>query len=83
VGLTTPHHKKLLLRNLKKRRPLPRQGDHLLLRDFGPYGILFMNVCVLLLPLPRYGDHLLLRDFGPYGIIFMNVCLVITVATVW
>jgi hypothetical protein len=21
-------------------------GDHLLLRDFGPYGIIFMNVCV-------------------------------------
>jgi hypothetical protein len=23
-------------------------GDHLLLRDFGPYGIIFMNVCVVI-----------------------------------
>jgi hypothetical protein len=43
-------------------------GDHLLLKDFGPYWIIFMNVCVLL-ALPWYGDHLLLRVFGVYRII--------------
>jgi hypothetical protein len=44
-------------------------GDHLLLRDFGPYGI-FMNVCVITVAMV-----ILLRDFGPYGIIFMIICV--------
>jgi uncharacterized YccA/Bax inhibitor family protein len=36
------------------------------LKDFGPYGIIFMNVCVTVAMV------MLLRDFGPYGIIFMD-----------
>jgi hypothetical protein len=59
--------------------------DHLLLRDFGPYGIIFMKVYVVItvttVMLLRYsgpcvtsvymlvGDHLPLRDFGPHGIL--------------
>jgi hypothetical protein len=37
-------------------------GDHLLLRDFGPYGIIFMNVCVVI----TVAMVILLQDFGPY-----------------
>jgi hypothetical protein len=37
-------------------------GDHLLLRDFGPYVIIFMNVCVVL----TLAMAMLSRDFGPY-----------------
>jgi fluoride ion exporter CrcB/FEX len=50
------------------------------LRDFGPYGIIYVNVCgttritVVI--------AMLLRDFGPYAIIFMNVCGVIIVVIV-
>jgi uncharacterized YccA/Bax inhibitor family protein len=44
-------------------------GDHLLLRDFGPYEIIFMNVCVVI----TNAMVKLLKDFGPYGIIFMTV----------
>jgi uncharacterized YccA/Bax inhibitor family protein len=39
----------------------------LLLRDFGPYGIIFMNVCVVI----TVAMLMLLREFGPYGIIFI------------
>jgi uncharacterized YccA/Bax inhibitor family protein len=46
-------------------------GDHLLLRDFGPYGLIFINVCVVI----TVAMVMLLRNFGPYGIIFMTVCL--------
>jgi uncharacterized YccA/Bax inhibitor family protein len=52
-------------------------GDHLLLRDVGPYGIIFMNVCVV----RTVAMVMQLRDFGPYGIIFM-MCVAATVATV-
>jgi hypothetical protein len=45
-------------------------GDHLLLRDSGPYGIIFMNACVVI----TVAMVMMLRDFGPYGI-FMNVCV--------
>jgi uncharacterized YccA/Bax inhibitor family protein len=39
-------------------------GDYLLLRDFGPYGIIFMNVCIVI----TVAMVMLLRDFGPHGI---------------
>jgi hypothetical protein len=45
--------------------------DKLLLRDFWPYGIIFMNVCVVI----TVAILMLLRDFGPYGIIFMTMCV--------
>jgi hypothetical protein len=38
-------------------------------KDFGPYGIVFMNVCVVI----TVAMVLLLRDFGPYGITLMTV----------
>jgi hypothetical protein len=50
----------------------------MLLRDFGPYGIIFMNVRVDI----TVAMVMLLRDFGPYVIIFMNVRVDITVAMV-
>jgi hypothetical protein len=40
------------------------------LRDFGPYRIIFMNVCFITVAMVMY-----LRDFGPHRIIFMNVCV--------
>jgi hypothetical protein len=43
-------------------------GEHLLLRDFGPYGIIFMNVCVVI----TVATVLLLRGFGPDGDNFLN-----------
>jgi hypothetical protein len=42
-------------------------GDHLMLRDFGPYGIIFMNVSVVI----TVAIVMLLRNFKPCGIIFM------------
>jgi hypothetical protein len=45
-------------------------GDHLLLRDLGPYGLKFMNLCIV----KSAVTVMLLRDFGPYGI-FTIVCL--------
>jgi hypothetical protein len=47
-------------------------GDHLLLRDFGPYAM-FMNVCVVI----TVAMAMLLRDFGSYVIMFMTVCLLL------
>jgi hypothetical protein len=47
--------------------------DYLLLRDFGPYGIKFMNVCVVI----TVAMVMLLRDFGPCGKIFMTMCLLL------
>jgi hypothetical protein len=45
-------------------------GDHLLLRDFGLYGIILMNVSVAItVVIVRR-----LRYSGPYATIFMNVC---------
>jgi hypothetical protein len=43
----------------------------MLLRDFGPYVVIFMNVYVVII----VAMVMLLRDFGPYGIIFMTVCV--------
>jgi hypothetical protein len=45
-------------------------GDHLLLRDFGPYGIIFMIIITVIMVM-------LLRDFEPYGVIFMTLCLLL------
>jgi uncharacterized YccA/Bax inhibitor family protein len=44
-------------------------GGLLLLRDFGPNGIIFTNVCVVI----TVSMAMLLRDFGPNGIIFMII----------
>jgi hypothetical protein len=44
-------------------------GDCLLLRDFGPYKIIFMNVCVVI----TIAMAMLLDNFEPYGINFMIV----------
>jgi hypothetical protein len=44
-------------------------GDNLPLRNFGPYGIILINVCAAI----TVAMVMLLRDYGPYGIIFMNV----------
>jgi hypothetical protein len=46
-------------------------GDHLPLRDFGPYGIIFINVCVVM----TVATVMLLKDFWPYWIKFMAVCV--------
>jgi hypothetical protein len=43
-------------------------GDHLLLSDFGPYVIKFMNMCVDI----TVAVVMLLRDSGRYGLIFMT-----------
>jgi uncharacterized YccA/Bax inhibitor family protein len=50
-------------------------GDHLLLRDFGPYGIIFMNVRFVI----AVAMVILLWDFGPYGTVglCMTVCLLL------
>jgi hypothetical protein len=69
----------------------------LLLRDFGPYGIIFMDniyecfitvaIVMLLRKFGSYflstlvGDNSLLRDFGPYGIIFMVFCVCLLLET--
>jgi hypothetical protein len=47
----------------------------LLLRNFGPYGLIFMNACVFC--------NLPLRDFAPYGATFMNVCVCVANVAVW
>jgi hypothetical protein len=46
-------------------------ADHWLLREFGPYGIIFMNVCVVMTVVMA----MLLRNFGHYEIIFMTMCV--------
>jgi hypothetical protein len=46
-------------------------GDHLLLKDFNPYGIIFMNVRVVI----TFAMVMLLRDSGLYEIIFMACVL--------
>jgi hypothetical protein len=53
-------------------------GDHLLLQDFGPYVIIFMNACAV----TTVTMIMLLRDFGPYGVIFDDVCVVTTVTMI-
>jgi hypothetical protein len=45
--------------------------NHLLLRDFEPYGIIFMNVCVVITVVAL---TMLSRDFGHYGILFLIIC---------
>jgi hypothetical protein len=42
-----------------------------MLRDFRPYGIIFMNVRVVM----TVAMVVMLRDFGPYAIIFMTMCV--------
>jgi hypothetical protein len=58
-------------------------GNNFLLGDFGPYGVTFINVCVVIafdmvMLLRDFGpyifslcwlvsDHLIISDFGPYG----------------
>jgi hypothetical protein len=52
--------------------PCNRAGlvcNHLLLRDFGLYGIVFMDVCANIIVVMV----MLFRDFGPYGIIVVYV----------
>jgi hypothetical protein len=44
----------------------------MLLRDFAPYAIIFMNVCGY-----NRCHGMLLRDFWLYGVIFMNVCVIL------
>jgi hypothetical protein len=46
-------------------------GDHLLLIDFGPYGIIFLNMCVV----TTVAMVMLLRDFGPL-ILFMTYVII-------
>jgi uncharacterized YccA/Bax inhibitor family protein len=46
-------------------------GDYSLLRDSGPYRIIFMNACVV----TTVTMVMLLGDFGPYGIILMTMCV--------
>jgi hypothetical protein len=43
----------------------------MLLRDLGPYEILFFSVCVVITVVMV----MLLRDVGPYGIVFMITCV--------
>jgi hypothetical protein len=42
-----------------------------LLRDFGPYGIIFMNWYVVI----TIDMVMLLKDFGPYRIVFLSMCV--------
>lgn len=44
-------------------------GYHLLLLDFGPYGITFMNVYIVM----TVAMVMLLMYFGPYKLIFMTM----------
>jgi hypothetical protein len=53
-------------------------SDHSLPRGFGPYGIISINVCVVI----TVAMVMLLMDFGPCGLIFTYVCVVITVAMI-
>jgi hypothetical protein len=46
-------------------------GYHLLLRDSGPYRIIFMNAYVVI----TIAMVMLLRDLGSYGLIFMTMQL--------
>jgi hypothetical protein len=43
----------------------------MLLRDFRPYGIIFINVYVVI----TVTMVMMLRDFRPDGIIFMTMCV--------
>jgi hypothetical protein len=45
-------------------------GNHLLLMDFEPYGIIFMDMRVIITVIMV----MLLRKFGYYGIIFTSIC---------
>jgi hypothetical protein len=48
--------------------------DHLLLRDFGPYRIVFVGMMT-------FDMLMLLRYVKPYGIIFMIVCSLLKLLT--
>jgi hypothetical protein len=43
--------------------------EHLFLRDFGPYGTIFMIMCAVI----TVAMVILLRDIGCYGIICVTV----------
>jgi hypothetical protein len=45
--------------------------DHLLLRNIGSYGIISMNVYVVI----TVAMLMLLRNIGSYGLIFMTMCV--------
>jgi hypothetical protein len=44
------------------------------LRNFGPYGIMYMNVYVVV---KTVAMAMHLRNFEPYGIMYMNVYVVV------
>jgi hypothetical protein len=48
-------------------------GDHLLLRDFELYEIIFKKARVVI----TLAMAMHLRNFGPYGIMYMNVYVVV------
>jgi hypothetical protein len=48
--------------------------DHLLLREIGPRGIIFINMCCYSC---YHGRLMLLMDFGLFGLIFMTLCLLL------
>jgi uncharacterized YccA/Bax inhibitor family protein len=43
----------------------------MLLRDSGPYGVIFMAVCVVI----TTAMEMLQKDFQPFGIMFMSMCV--------
>jgi hypothetical protein len=43
----------------------------MLLTDFGPFGIIFLNLCVII----TVAMVTILRDFGPCRIIFMTMSI--------
>lgn len=44
-------------------------SDRLLLKDIGPHGIIFINICVVII----VAMVMLLWDLGSYEVIFTNV----------
>jgi hypothetical protein len=42
-----------------------------LLTDFGPYGIVYINVCVVI----ALTIIMLVKEFGPLRIVFMTMCV--------
>jgi hypothetical protein len=52
--------------------------DHFLLRDFGdfgPYGIIFINLWVVV----TVSMVILLKNFGPCGLLFITLCLLLSI----
>jgi hypothetical protein len=50
-------------------------GGELLLKDFGPYGIL-IYACVII----AVAMAMVLKDYRPYGIKFITVCLLFQIS---